>query len=489
MEWGSIRRRRKIMHRFNLARWFILAAVLAAIACAVNPVSGKKELMFFSEEREIAMGQETDRQIRQQFGIYGDKALNEYVNRIGQSMVPYSHRPNLKHHFTVLDTPVVNAFAAPGGFIYVTRGILALMNSEAELAVVLGHEMGHVAARHSVKQLSGQMLAQIGLIVGSIISKDIRKVAGLAGIGMQLLFLKFSRSDEYQADALGVSYARQAHYSPGEMLRFFSALENMSGGSTSHKIPTFLSTHPMTKDRIARVKAMVTSQDVRLAVRQEPYLRRVDGMVYGENPRQGFVEKGIFYHPEMAFQFAVPANWVVENTPKQVVVGEKEGKAALLLQAETTSQELDLYLNAKASTFAQAKLLKTASDPVNLLPCQHAFFQVPQEQGEPLAVRLSCIRKGKTVFTFVAVSSYGAAGTYQPAMERSIFSFRELNDPHYLNRGPQRLSLLRPDGRRTFQNLLTDAGVDRKLWQQLAVFNSVRLEAVPEAGHLVKLVR
>jgi predicted Zn-dependent protease len=476
------------MKRHNPARWFILAAVLAAIACAVNPVSGKKELMFFSEQQEIAMGQETDRQIRQQFGIYGDKALNEYVNRVGQSMVPHSHRPNLEHHFSVLDTPVVNAFAAPGGYIYVTRGILALMNSEAELAVVLGHEMGHVAARHSVKQLSGQMLAQIGLVVGSIVSKDIRKFAGLAGIGMQLLFLKFSRNDEYQADSLGVSYARQAHYSPGEMLRFFSALENMSGDSTSHKIPAFLSTHPMTKDRIAKVKAMVSSQDVRLEIRQEPYLRQVDGMVYGENPRQGFVENGVFYHPEMAFQFAVPADWAVDNTPLQVVVGEKNGKAALLLQAETTGQDLDLYLQAKAKSFVQAKILKAANDPVNRLPSRHAYFQVPQEQGEPLAVRLSCIRKGKTVYTFIAISAYAAADIYQPVLERSIFSFRELSDPQYLNRGPRRLSLLRPDGRRTFRSLLTDAGVDRKLWQQLAVFNSVKLETVPETGRLVKLV-
>ena len=140
---------------------------------------------------------------------------------------------------------------------------------------------------------------QIGLVVGSIVSKDIRKFAGLASLGTQLLFLKFSRSDEYQADSLGIRYARQARYSPGEMLRFFTALENMSAESTSHRIPTFLSTHPMTGDRIARVKEMVSSQDVRLEVKKEPYLNQVDGMVFGENPRQGFVENGVFYHPEM----------------------------------------------------------------------------------------------------------------------------------------------------------------------------------------------
>jgi predicted Zn-dependent protease len=467
------------------ASWIVVVTllVLAAIACAVNPVSGKKELMLFSEKQEIAMGQETDQQIRLQFGVYEDKALNEYVDRIGQSMVASSHRPNLKHHFAVLDTPVVNAFAAPGGFIYVTRGILALMNSEAELAAVLGHEMGHVAARHSMQQMSTQLLAQIGLVVGSIVSKDIRKFAGLASVGMQL------RSDEYQADALGIRYARQARYSPGEMLRFFSALENMTVDAGSHKIPTFLSTHPMTSARIAKVKELVSSQDVRLAVKQEPYLRQVDGMVYGENPRQGFVENGVFFHPDLAFKFAVPAGWAVDNTPKQVVIGEKEGRSALLLQVEVSRQDLDAYLQAKAQGFGQAKLLKATSDPVNRFPSRHAFFQVPQEQGEALAIRISCIRKDDHIYSFVALSTVAAADMYQPLLERAILSFQGVSDPRILKRGPQRLSLYRPDGRRDFQKLLTDAGVDRKMWKQLAVFNSLKLEAVPEAGHLVKMVK
>lgn len=483
--------RRNIVRKSNRVFWIILTllTILAAIACAVNPVSGKKELMFFSEKAEIAMGQDTDRQIKQQFGIYEDKGLNAYVNGVGQKMVPYSHRPNLQYHFAVLDTPVVNAFAAPGGYIYVTRGIMALMGSEAELAAVLGHEMGHVTARHSMKRLSGQMLASIGLVLGSVLSKDIAKVAGLAGIGMQLLFLKFSRSDEYQADSLGIRYARQAAYSPAEMLRFFSALENMSAESASHKIPSFLSTHPMTSDRIAKVKAMVSSRDVRLAVKKEPYLRKVDGMVYGDNPRQGFVESGVFYHPEMTFHFMIPNDWAMENTPKQVVVSEKNGKAALILQAETSTQDLDQYLQAKAKEFAQAELLKQNSDPVSRFLSRHAYFRVPQEQSEPLAVRLTCIRKDNMIYTFVGLSTYNDANVYQPVLDRAIHSFQRLSDPRHLKRKPQRLSLLRPDGRQTLQSLMNNAGVDRKLWKQLAVFNALGLQSVPGSGQLIKLVK
>jgi len=477
------------MRKSTRVFWVIttLLAIMAAIACAVNPVSGKKELMFFSEKAEIAMGQDTDRQIKQQFGIYQDKDLNAYVNSVGQKMVPYSHRPKLQYHFAVLDTPVVNAFAAPGGYIYVTRGIMALMGSEAELAAVLGHEMGHVNARHSMKRLSGQMLATIGLVLGSVLSKDIAKVAGLASVGMQLLFLKFSRSDEYQADSLGVRYARQAAYSPAEMLRFFSALENMSVETGGHKIPSFLSTHPMTSDRIAKVKAMVSSRDVRLAVKTEPYLRKVDGMVYGDNPRQGFTENGVFYQPEMAFQFTIPTGWVVNNTPMQVIVGEKDGKAALILQAETSTQNLDQYLQAKAKEFGQAELMK--SDPVNRFLSRHAFFRVPQEQSDPLAVRLTCIRKDSMIYSFTGLCAYGSADIYQPLLDQAIHSFQRLNDPRYLNRRPQHLSLLRPDGRQTLQSLMNNAGVDRKLWKQLAVFNALGLQAVPESGQLIKLVK
>ena len=467
----------------------ILAVILVAIACAINPVSGKKELMFFSEKAEIAMGQDTDRQIKQQFGLYEDKGLHAYVDSVGQKMVPFSHRPKLQYYFAVLDTPVVNAFAAPGGYIYVTRGIMALMGSEAELAVVLGHEMGHVAARHSMKQLSGQLLAQVGLAVGSILSKDIRKLAGLAGIGMQLLFLKFSRSDEYQADSLGIGYARQARYAPGEMLRFFTALENMSAESGGHGLPTFLSTHPMTSDRIAKVRELVSSQDARLAVKSEPYLSKLDGMVYGDNPKQGFLENGVFYHPEMAFQFAIPNGWSMENTPKQVAVGEKEGNAALILQAESSPQDLDTCMQAKAKELGQAEWLRGSNATVNGFPSRHGYFRVAQEQGEPLAVRLTCIRKDKLVYTFIAMSALSAANVFQPLLDRAILSFQQLSDPAYLNRQPGRLTLVRADGSRTLQGIFSSAGVDRKIWKQLGVFNAIGLDSIPGSRQLIKLVK
>ena len=478
---------KKISRTFFLI--VMLATILAAVTCAVNPVSGKKELMFFSEKAEIALGQNTDHEIRQTYGIYQDKAMNDYVNGVGQKLAAFSFRPKLQFHFAVLDTPVINAFAAPGGFIYVTRGIMALMNSEAELAVVLGHEIGHVDARHSVKRLSGTLLISVGLLLGSALSEDIAKVAGLAGIGTQLLFLKFSRSDEYQADSLGIHCARKAAYSPVEMVQFFSALENMSADSGGSRLPSFLSTHPLTKNRIAKVKELLSSQDVRLAVNKENYLRQIDGLIYGENPQQGFIEGGAFYQPEMAFYFRQPADWALENTPKQVVMTAKDGKAVLVLQAEATELDLQEYAAAKAKELGQTEIIETNRRSVSSFQSRHAWYKVLQEGKEPLLVRLTCIRKGGMIYSFSALSAYGNFNNYRDTFENSINSFQGLTDPRYLNRKPSRLTLVRADGSQTLQGIFSSASVDRKMWKQLGVFNSISLESVPDSRQLIKLVK
>ena len=187
------------------AALIVLAALSGLMSCAINPVTGKKEIMLIPESQEIEMGKSTDESIRRQFGLYEDPELTAYVERVSRKLVPYVHRKQLPYHFAVLDTAVENAFAAPGGYIYVTRGLLAMANSEAELATVLGHELGHVNARHSVRQMSNQLLLTGGLILGSVLSEDVAKIAPYLMVGLQVLFLKFSRDDEFQADSLGVS--------------------------------------------------------------------------------------------------------------------------------------------------------------------------------------------------------------------------------------------------------------------------------------------
>ena len=193
--------------KFPVLILLFLATILFVISCAVNPVTGKKQIMLMSEEQEIALGLSYDPQVIATFGAYPDQNLQNFVQTKGTEMGKISHRPNLEYHVKVVDSPVVNAFAVPGGYIYLTRGILAQLNNEAELMGVLAHEMGHIAARHTVSQQSKQQIGQLLLIGGMIASEKFAQYAQYALQGMQLLFLSFSRDDERQADALGVEYS------------------------------------------------------------------------------------------------------------------------------------------------------------------------------------------------------------------------------------------------------------------------------------------
>jgi predicted Zn-dependent protease len=467
----------------------LLIILFGFSSCSVNPVTGKKELNLISETQEIALGKETDVEIRQQYGVYADPEVNAYVQTIGQGLAVNTHRPQLSYQFAVLDTPVVNAFAVPGGYIYVTRGILALMGSEAELAVVLGHELGHVNARHSVHRMSEMLLVQVGLAVGSALSETFAQVAGLAGVGVQLLFLKYSRDDERQADALGVEYARKGVYNPGEMVAFFGSLEKMGDLSGGHALPGFLSTHPLTSERIEKVKQMLVAGDQALEVKERPYLRRVDGLVYGEDPRQGYVEGGRFYHPEMAFSFAIPNGWKVVNTPTQVMLSSPDEKAALVLQAEKTADGLPGYVRKKAGQIQGSRFV--ADDNLNVpgLNSFHQIYRVDQQQGGPLNLRLSAIRKGDMVYTFSAVAGASDFSRFNQALRRSAQSFAPLRDTAYLNRRPSLLKLTEANGRQTLQEMFVEAGMKKEIWPSVAILNGMELGSKPAQGQLIKVIR
>src|SRR5690554_2213714 len=259
----------------------IVCAILIVPSCAINPVTGKRQIMLMSEEQEIAMGKEYDPQVVATFGEYKHDQLLAFIQEKGNEMAEISHRPNLQFHFRILDSRVVNAFAVPGGYIYFTRGILAQFNNEAELVGVLGHEMGHVTARHTVSQQSKQQLGQLLLIGGMIASEQFRDFAGYAMQGMELLFLKFSRDHERESDKLGVEYASKIHYDPQQMANFFNTLSRMSGTEGPGGIPTFLSTHPDPGDRYRDVTRRAEDWKSKIdndnwQVNEDSYLRMID---------------------------------------------------------------------------------------------------------------------------------------------------------------------------------------------------------------------
>ena len=334
-------------YSFKPVLFFFIACLL--VSCARNPVTGKKELMLMSESQEIALGQQSDPVIIQQYGLYQDETLQNFINEKGKEMGLISHKPELEYTFRILDSPVVNAFAVPGGYVYFTRGIMAHFNNEAEFAGVLGHEIGHITARHSAKQYSAQMIGQLGLMAGVIASEDFRAFANDASQLMGLLFLKFGRDHESQSDELGVLYSTEIGYNSHEMADFFQTLNRLQQKAGAN-IPDFLSTHPNPADRYNKVhehsdKAQLGLDISQLKINREGYLKMIEGMVYGDDPRQGYTDDNVFYHPELKFSFPYPDTWNLYNSPAQVQIAPEDGKALIIF---TLSPEKELSTAAKA---------------------------------------------------------------------------------------------------------------------------------------------
>ena len=453
---------KKILKLFSFV--FVIALSTAVLYhCAVNPVTGKKELMLISEKAEISLGRDVDRGIKAEYGIYDDPQLNAYVAAMGKKLLPHIHRPNITYTFAVLDTPVQNAFAAPGGYIYITRGLMAMMNSEAELAAVLGHELGHVNARHSARSMSRSILLSVGLIVAGELSKKIKDMAPLAGVAGQLLFLKYSRSDEYQADALGIEYASKAGYQAGEMVNFFNSLQRLTKMKGGGHLPNFLSTHPLTPKRIAKVQERLKAPEyptTPLLVQKNSYLRKINGLVYGMNPRQGYVQGSVFYHPEMKFYFNIPPTWKVQNTPKKVTLAPQNGKAVLIFSPGSTTKNLNEYVDEQLASLKKINVLSQGFRNINGMQAFHKMVKtsleegVSQNQKQDIQVRVSSIKKGGSVFNFFAATASGDYYTYQNAIETTVGSFNNLTDANFLRRKAARVALRQASKQQSLRNFL-----------------------------------
>src|SRR5262245_54716089 len=267
-------------------RLLAIVAAMLMTACATNPVTGKREISFMSEEQEISVGRELDAQVRREMGLYQDDELQRYVSDLGMKLAQRSQRPNLPWSFAVVDSPAVNAFALPGGFVYITRGILPYLDNEAQLAGVLGHEIGHVTARHSAQAYTRSMGASLGMLIGSIFVPEVRPFTDVAQSGLGVLFLKFGRDDELQADALGADYAATNGWDPEEVPKFLTTLARIAETTDRNGVPNWLSTHPQPENRATIVGAAVSKaqashgEGTSWTVDRDGYLSRIDGMVF-----------------------------------------------------------------------------------------------------------------------------------------------------------------------------------------------------------------
>jgi predicted Zn-dependent protease len=305
-----------------------------AAGCARNPVTGDLQLALVSEAQEIQMGQQAAEEVKQTMGLVEDPALQQYVSGIGLQIAARTERPQLPWSFAVVEDPTPNAFALPGGPIFITRGLMNLMSSEAQLATVLGHEIGHITARHSVTSMSRAQLAQIGLGVGGILFPDLAQVGNLAGAGLQLVFLSHGREAERQADDLGFRYSLNQGYEVREMALVFGSLQRLGEENTEGGVPSWLMTHPAPADRIASVEARLgelTPSTSQLRIGRQTYMDRIDGLVYGENPRNGYFQGDLFLHPDLRFQLGFPQQWQHQNMTEMVMGVSPRQDAAIQL--------------------------------------------------------------------------------------------------------------------------------------------------------------
>jgi len=473
----------------RLLLWLVLILVPAPLVqgCAVNPVTGQRQFVLFSESQEIEMGRQADRDIVASLGIYDDPGLTQWMDEMGQRMAAASERPDLPWTFRILDDPTINAFALPGGFIYMTRGILTHLNSDAEVAGIVGHEIGHVTARHGVVRVSQAQLAQLGLGIGMVLAPDLQPFGEVAGAGLQLLFLRNSREAEREADDLGLRYMTEQDYDPRAVARVFEMLGRASGAEDGERIPGFLSTHPDPGERRGRILERTTGDDPELAGSRddrEGYLQRLEGMTFGEDPRQGYFRQNIFYHPELAFRLDFPSGWRTANTRSEVQGVSPEQDAVLLLgfvEEASPRAARDQFMRGQG----MAEVGRSDAS-IDGLDAAAADFRISQD-GQDFRGRVLFIRHGDATYRVLGYSRQAAWGARGESIQRAVVSFRRVADPAILNVQPRRIELVRTDTEMTFEGFVQRHPSTIPA-DDVGVMNGLRPGQVIPAGTLLKRV-
>ena len=468
----------------------LVALGLAVPGCAINPVTGQRELSLVSPEQELQIGREGLKAVITEYGLYPDPAVQAYVETVGQKVARASHQPGLAWHFTVLDDPTVNAFAMPGGYIYVTRGILAHLNSEAQLAGVLGHEIGHVTHRHTAERITQQQLYGLGFGLASALSETVRRYGDLAQQALGLLFLKYSRDDERQADELGVDYAAKAGYDPREIPSTYAMLKRVSD-QAGQRLPGFLSTHPDPGDREVTTTALAR-QAVQgrsgLVVNGRDFVQRLDGMVFGGDPRQGYFAGDDYVHPTLGFQMTFPAGWTHQDSRSAVAAQEPNQQAVMQLSlADAGTLAPDAY----AQQLGARGTLTGVSGRAETIGGFRAWVgrvELPQQQGPAVPAAAGFIRRADSLMFQVLGRSQQVADANEGKIYGSLRSFRAVTDPARLEAKPDRVRVARVPATGSFETVVKKLGAAPAQLQTDAILNNVEAGETVMAGTLVKYV-
>jgi predicted Zn-dependent protease len=490
------------MVRHTLPLLLLLLTLLSG--CATNPVSGKKEVALMSEEQEITIGREADPKIRKQYGVYDDAKLQAYVQRVGEKLAGLSHRPELFYRFTVLDSPEVNAFALPGGYIYITRGLMAYLNDEAELAAVLGHEIGHVTARHAVRQYTTAMAAQIGYTIGSIFVPQVGSQAGstLYNVLGTALVRGYGRQYELQADQLGAEYSALAGYDPDAMLEVLRVLKHQEAfeverarleGREPNVYHGVFATHPSSDKRLQEVIKEAQPHEVRQPRSgRDEYLAQLNGIVFGDSVKQGVRYGNEFYHKDLDIALRFPEGWRIENQPDRLVAVNRYNSARMVVRL----QDLNRRIAPREFLKQRLKLkLHEASElPGTELPSYTALTRLPWAFGTSLAQTVDT-RVTVLYFRDKAYVFYGAASTEEEFTRLDPLYLDTARSFHALTQAERKLAdglhieIITAAAGINFAELGKDSPIPNYPERVLRLINDRYPSGEPQPGSKIKIVR
>lgn len=494
--------------------WLAHSAVLAALLLAgcgttvVNPVTGRAERTVMDEASEIAEGAKAHQQVLAEYTALANPRLQAYVNEVGQKLAAQSHRAQLKWSFTVLDSPEVNAFALPGGYVYITRGIMAYLDSEAELAGVIGHEIGHVTARHGAQRATRQQNAGLGVLAAAVLGVALEGagVRGAAHTAVQAsqgvaagYVASYSREQELQADQLGAEYLSRNRYDPKNMVdviavlkgqEAFAAEQARAGGRTASQGAGWLASHPSNDKRLADIRAIAaTYQGSYVDDGRTRFLAAIDGMDFGDSRSQGVVRGTHFYHEDLDIALTALPGWRVQNSAEAIMLVNGSADAGLIVRVvppNSGNTHEEIIRNVVKPSEGRVEQRN-----YNGLPATHFSGARRDAQGQSQPVQLTLVSGPGARNYLVLYTARDAAALQRaaPAMAQAESSFRALTVDRVAAKPWQLRSAPLPRG--GFAELARNSPLPAgQALGQLRLLNGVYGGGVePAVGQLVKVVR
>ncbi len=418
----------------RLCKYIILATAAFLSSCTVNPATGQKQFTgLLPAEQEESVGISEHQKVRATYGDFIQGPIADYVNRIGQKVAANTERSDVQYKFHVIDSPIVNAFAVPGGYIYVSRGLVALANNEAELAGVIAHEIGHITGRHAAARMSQGALVGLGAAILSAATGS-GALGQVANVGSDLYIKSYSRGQESEADDLGVRYLSRAGYDPKAMSSFLSSLDAQTkldlkiAGKSEGDGFNYFSTHPVTADRVQHAAALAANyQGGANALNRNEFMAAVNGLTYGDSEAQGFVRGDQFYHPKMGFTFTIPNGFTVLNNPSELIATSKDG-SLLILDSGRDDQNRDPLAYLTQGWMKNNQAQGAESVTINGMRAATAAF-AGTANGKAVIIRVVAIewRPGQ-FFRFQMAIPQSAGTDVVENLKRTTYSFRAMND-------------------------------------------------------------